>query len=332
MKKKRLETILSQFPQKHVLVLGDFFLDEYLLLDSTLSEPSLETGLDAFQVVERYISPGGAGTVAANLRALGAEVAVLGITGDDGHGLELRRELSRCGADISNLLTVPQCVTPTYTKPILREPDGTSRELNRLDIKNRRAIPADVPCKLAARLWDYVATVDAIVVGDQITEAVGGAVNGKIRASLEEIGRTERRVLVDSRARGNRFRNVMLKLNVAEAMAATGARSLDAAGEQLWRQTGKPAFITLGADGIRIFTATGATSVAGVPVPPPTDPVGAGDSTMAGIALALCCGASPAEAAEIGNYAAAITVQKIGCTGTASVPEIRQIFAATPKK
>ena len=65
----RLQDLLNHFPGITVLIVGDFFLDKYLDIDPRLSEPSLETGLEAYQVtsVRRY--PGAAGTVANNLRA-----------------------------------------------------------------------------------------------------------------------------------------------------------------------------------------------------------------------------------------------------------------------
>jgi len=56
----------------------------------------------------------------------------------------------------------------------------------------------------------------------------------------------------------------------------------------------------------------------------PIDPVGAGDSTSAGIACALAAGASLEEAAAFGNLVASITVQQIGTTGTATPEQVRQ--------
>jgi sugar/nucleoside kinase (ribokinase family) len=62
--------------------------------------------------------------------------------------------------------------------------------------------------------------------------------------------------------------------------------------------------------------------VRGVRVPEPTDPTGAGDSATAGAVLALCAGASPAEAALVANLVASITVQQLGTTGTARPEEL----------
>src|SRR5207237_217357 len=68
---ERLEQILDRIPGLTVAVLGDLFLDRYLDLDASLTEPSLETGLDAYQVVQVRAQPGAAGTVLNNLAALG---------------------------------------------------------------------------------------------------------------------------------------------------------------------------------------------------------------------------------------------------------------------
>ena len=51
-----LRRLLGRFPELTVLVVGDFFLDKYLDIEPKLSERSLETGLEAYQVagVRRY--------------------------------------------------------------------------------------------------------------------------------------------------------------------------------------------------------------------------------------------------------------------------------------
>ena len=49
----RLREIMDRFSDLSILVVGDFFLDEYLITDPSLTETSIETGLDAYQVVDR---------------------------------------------------------------------------------------------------------------------------------------------------------------------------------------------------------------------------------------------------------------------------------------
>ena len=140
-----IEQVLTRAAGLTVGVLGDLFLDRYLDLDAALTEPSIETGLDAYQVVRVRSYPGAAGTVLNNLVALGVgRVVPVALIGDDGEGYELRQALAALPAvDARSVLTAPDRRTPTYTKPMLSETGRPPRELNRLDIKNRSRLPAD---------------------------------------------------------------------------------------------------------------------------------------------------------------------------------------------
>jgi bifunctional ADP-heptose synthase (sugar kinase/adenylyltransferase) len=76
----------------------------------------------------------------------------------------------------------------------------------------------------------------------------------------------------------------------------------------------------LACDGVSVY------EVPAVALSGKIDPVGAGDTTVAAIACSLAAGASVLEAAEVGNLAAAVTVQKLRQTGTASPEEIIAVF------
>src|SRR5437762_11091086 len=111
-----LEHILTAIPQRTIGVLGDLFLDRYLDLDPALTEPSIETGLDAYQVVRVRSSPGAAGTVLNNLVALGVgHVCAIAVIGDDGEGYELGQALAQLhGVEARWVHRDPSRRTPTY--------------------------------------------------------------------------------------------------------------------------------------------------------------------------------------------------------------------------
>src|SRR5256886_10722281 len=99
-----LRQILERIPALTVGVLGDLFLDRYLDIDATLTEPSIETGLDAYQVVRVRNCPGAAGTVVSNLAALGVkDVIPISVVGDDGEWYELSLALDDMGASVTPL-------------------------------------------------------------------------------------------------------------------------------------------------------------------------------------------------------------------------------------
>lgn len=334
----RLASILSRFPDVTILVVGDYFLDKYLVIEHALGETSLETGLEAHQVVQVRCSPGAAGTVTSNLRAMEIQVVALSVFGDDGEGYELKRALQATGVDINAVIERRDRFTPTYTKPMLREPDGSAHELNRLDIKNRALLPAGVEDEVISRLRQIVPRVQGVIVADQVQERNCGVVTDRVRAEIARLARAHPATVIaaDSREHVGLFRDVIVKPNAREATralypdrdAALDRDGVEACGAELYRRNGKPVFLTMGADGIVVFHAGGREHVAACPVRGPIDIVGAGDATMSGIAAALCSGADPAEAAWVGNLASAVTIRQIGTTGAASRRQIAECFAA----
>ena len=197
----RLTTLLSRFPALTVLVVGDFFLDKYLIIEHALGEISLETGLEAHQVVGVRCQPGAAGTVTNNLRAMGVNVLAAGIVGDDGEGFELLRALDMTGVNVDALVIRSDRFTPTYTKPMLREPDGSAYELNRLDIKNRTPLAADAEDQLITHLRGLLPRVHGVIIADQVQEADCGVITERVREELSALAQAYPTVafLADSR-------------------------------------------------------------------------------------------------------------------------------------
>jgi sugar/nucleoside kinase (ribokinase family) len=90
-------------------------------------------------------------------------------------------------------------------------------------------------------------------------------------------------------------------------------------------RTGKPVFVTRGAEGIVLHDGRSCTIVPPVHLSGPVDTVGAGDAALSGIASALAAGATLGEAAEMGNFAGAVTAKKLKETGTATPGEILEL-------
>jgi rfaE bifunctional protein kinase chain/domain len=323
-----LERVLSRLPGLTVAVVGDLFLDRYLDCDAALTELSLETGLPAYQVVGVRSYPGAAGTVINNLVALGVgRVLPVAVIGDDGEGHELRRALQQLPAVLNGRVLVDgDRRTPTYTKPMLSEPGRPPRELSRLDIKNRTPLSAALEEAVIKHLDGAWSLADAVIVLDQVSEPDCGVITARVRQRLADLGaaRPGKFVLADSRERIGLFRNVCVKPNVRECRAAVGGDEETTAARELSRRTGRPVFCTLGERGMWLAEPPWATLLPGYRVAGPVDPVGAGDSTSAGIACAVAAGAPLEQAGAFGNLVASITVQQIGTTGTASPEQVRR--------
>lgn len=305
--------ILEKLRALRVLVVGDICLDRWCTYDPAEALPSAETGIPRVAVTRVEVTPGAGGTIANNLAALGVgQISVVGVVGRDGFGWELREALAARGIDGSRLVEAPGVQTFTYTKVINGETGEEDRP--RLDFIVNRPLAADVEQALIAQLggeWD------AVIVSDQAETNAGGVVTPAVRAAVQG-----KLVWVDSRARAEHFRGVILKPNEREAEEAC----LRAFGEvdfaRLRELTAAPLLlVTHGGRGARLLTAEGDTWVATRPVEKPVDICGAGDSFTAGAVCALAVTGDRVRAAEFGNQVAAITIMKKG-TGTASPEEL----------
>ena len=141
--------------------------------------------------------------------------------------------------------------------------------------------------------------------------------------------------MLDSRHYGHKFRNIYRKTNDLEAAQLNNIdvkvddiltlADVKKYAENLYEQFNKPVFLTRGSRGIITIDSDGYHEVPGIQLLKKLDIVGAGDTVTSALALCLGAGLMPAEAAEFANFAAAVTVQKLFQTGTASGREIIEV-------
>ena len=300
-------------------------------MDPDGSEISVETGLPAEAVAKHAYSPGGAGNIVANLAALKpASIKTVGVIGNDIHGRELTSQLKALGADTGSLIIQDgDFDTYTYTKRIVGD-----KEDPRIDfgLKNRRSRETDA--ELLKHLSNVLENFDALIFNQQVR----GSITNK--DFIEEANQLFHRfkdkiVVLDSRHYNAGFKNVYRKTNEIEIAALNGLDvnpqnfisipDLKKYGTRVYEQYKKPVFITCGARGMISIDASGIREIPGIRLLNKLDTVGAGDTTISALTLCLAAGIPPAESAVFANFAAAVTVQKLFTTGTASGEEIIEL-------
>ena len=163
---------------------------------------------------------GAAGTIAANLKALGVDkVDIVGFCGDDGEGYELRRAMVKLNLMLEGFFSCPDRFTPTYGKPCYidseTEDPSAIYELERLDIKNRRSMPVPLQKKMMAYIRNHLDIWDGLVIVDQVSTPNCGVLTSRLRRFLidESRRRPDLPFLVDSREHIHLFKHMILKPN-----------------------------------------------------------------------------------------------------------------------
>jgi rfaE bifunctional protein kinase chain/domain len=330
MKQARLEEILSQASAKRIVVIGDLMLDEFVW--GKVGRISPEAPVPVVQVTGESFFPGGAANVARNLREFMDHIAVVGIIGADRGGRQLRTLLAEQKIDTAGIIEDSNFQTIVKTRVI-----AGHQQVVRVDREQVRAPTTEQVAQVIKKLRDLLPKVDAVIFEDY----------GKGFLSMELV----RQICADARAAGKivaadpnprhplEWRNAtVVKPNRAEAFLAAGVPCSDSnyppgqdedlikvGATLLEKWDTEVLLVTLGEQGMMLFQK-GAT-----PHHIPTkaqqvfDVSGAGDTAIALFTLALCCDASPIEAAEIANHGSAVVVGKLG-TATATADELRTSF------
>lgn len=95
-----------------------------------------------------------------------------------------------------------------------------------------------------------------------------------------------------------------------------------ACAKELAKKNNAHVFMTMGGQGCVSVSEEGVSHMTAAKTPDKIDFVGAGDTMLASLSLALAAGASPEGAMAFANLCASITIGKIGMTGTASPKEV----------
>jgi len=331
MNSEKIIEILQKITKVKIAVYGDFCLDAYWIMDPRGSEVSVETGLQAQAVKKHYYTPGGASNIVANLSALKpANIRVIGVIGDDIFGRELTSQLDALGADISSLIIQKENFdTVSFTKKYLED-----QEEPRIDfgVFNKRSKETDKT--IIENLRTALKTCDVLIFNQQVPGSITNEefINEVNKLFLEFNGKI---ILFDSRHYSDKFSNVYRKTNDIEIARLNGidAKSGDVIAlsdikqytKKIYNQSKKPLFITRGSRGILTIDSEGISEVPGIQLLKKLDTVGAGDTIISALALCLAAGIKPSDAARCANFAAAVTVQKLFTTGTASGEEILEI-------
>jgi D-beta-D-heptose 7-phosphate kinase / D-beta-D-heptose 1-phosphate adenosyltransferase len=316
----------DRFADLNIWVIGDLMIDEYVT--GTVERISPEAPVPVVRAQGSETRLGGAANIARQIAILGAHVSVAGVCGEDAAGQQLRELCGSAGIDTRAVLELPGRNTTRKLRVV-----SHSQQLLRLDWEDIRPCAAEVGARLLAALRAG-APPDAIILSDY---AKGVLTPATIAAVL--CGRGSVPLVVDPKHRDfARYRGATtVTPNLHELEAAAGrslavedTAAISAAARALIATAGLESMVvTLGSRGMLVVPADGPEVVVPANRHEVYDVTGAGDTAIAVLALALAAHAPLAQAAQLANAAAGVSVCQVGAVAV-SAASIRDALAARP--
>jgi D-beta-D-heptose 7-phosphate kinase/D-beta-D-heptose 1-phosphate adenosyltransferase len=314
-------SIVASFTGRHVLVLGDAILDEYVLGSSGRISP--EAPVPILKVSASRTVLGGAANTAANIVSLGGRATLLGLVGDDEGGRILRQRCADAGVELASVDNGLRTLRKTRVV-------AQQQQIVRLDYEDVQPAGAAAEAAILRLFEAKLRGCDIVVVSDY---AKGLLSKTLARAVITQAHAAGRQVIIDPRPEHRDFyrgcdyltpnwRESQALLGWAETEPSRGA--VVNVARTVSTEFDTNVVLTLGPHGISFCGKSHAEEFA-----MPTlarevfDVSGAGDTVVAALALALAAGADHPTAVAIANRAASIAVGKFG-TATVTAEEILQ--------
>ncbi len=310
----------------NILVVGDLMIDHYLW--GSCERISPEAPVQVVDIAKETTVLGGAGNVVNNLKALGANVSVSSVMGDDANGEELVNMLHAINVNTQNLIIEPQRKTSKKSRVI-----AVSQQILRYDKESKNDILQKSTQKILVSLEKTISSYDAVILSDY---GKGVLTQELSQGIIKLANKYSVKVLVDPKGKDfTKYRGAyLLTPNKKEAILATeiDIKDKDSLKKALLKLKQEcdldVSLITLSEDGIATYEKE--VKVFPTVAKEVFDVTGAGDTVIASIAFALSIGKKLEETAAFANLAAGVVVGKIG-SATVTIDEIEDYEASLHK-
>lgn len=311
---------IDDFTRVAVLCLGDLMLDRFI--SGTVRRVSPESPVPVLSIGDSRSFPGGAANVARNVASLGGQCTLVGVAGVDVAGDELQRALSEIPGVNARLVWTQERPTTEKVRYVAQ-----GQQLLRTDQELANAVSTTLERELLALIEAHVADHQVMVLSDYAK----GVLTPTVVAGAIALARAHGvPVVVDPKtADFRRYAGAtVVTPNAKEAELATGIDpSEDDAvatrvGQQIVSEAGVDAvLVTRAHRGMTLCERSGTAAHWPASAREVFDVVGAGDTVVATLALAIGAGEPLAAASRLANVAAGIVVGKRG-TATVTPSEL----------
>ncbi len=308
-------------PHPKILVVGDLMIDHYLWGNCDRISP--EAPVQVIDIQKETTTLGGAGNVVNNLIALGAQVDIASVIGEDDPGLLLTAILASVGAGRDLIIKQKERKTSKKSRVI-----ASHQQVIRFDCESKEPISSETESLLTAAIQSVIHKYEVVILSDYAK----GVLTETFCQSVIKLARASgKKVLVDPKGKDYRkYKGAFLITpNRKEASLAT---NINVSNDNGLREAGfylrnnlelNYAVVTLSEDGIALF----GEEMTKIPTKAKDvyDVTGAGDTVLASLGFALANDNPILESCKFANYAAAVVVGKVG-SATATLEEIQEYY------
>jgi D-beta-D-heptose 7-phosphate kinase / D-beta-D-heptose 1-phosphate adenosyltransferase len=316
------EEALKRVAGQTVLCVGDIMLDDFVYGDVTRISPEAPTPV--LRVRHNVVEIGGAGNVARNIAALGAQCVFVGLIGDDDAGRRVSAALPKFGTIVSRLVVDK---TRQTTRKVRYVSEHHSTHLMRADWETAEPANAEAEAAILAHAEAAMPDVGAVVLSDYAKGTLTARVVRGIIDAARSLGKP---VIVDPKGHDYRaYRGAsLITPNVKELAAAvhrpvaTEADIATAAAELAHMVETDAVLVTRSEEGMSLHVEGQPPIHVPAYAVKVRDVSGAGDTVAAVMAVLLAMKTPYEFAMRAANAAAAVAVGKRG-TSTVSLTELR---------
>lgn len=313
-----LKTILDNFKNITIGVVGDLMLDDYII--GIVERISPEAPVPVVTVKEERFSLGGAANVVNNLNALEAKTVCFGVIGSDTNGDRLLKAFDEKNIDTKAIIRTNEL--PTIVKKRVL---AGNQQLLRIDWEDASPISKTLEDALLEKFKANIDKLDAVILSDYDK----GVLTPRVAKEIVKLCREKNIIVnVDPKPKNamNYYGATSMTPNKKEAMECMGIKTKDfeALGKALKEKLNlNNLLLTRSEEGMSLFM----DRVVNIPTfaQEVYDVTGAGDTVISVYTLAGASGVSWHEAAKIANTAAGVVVGKVG-TSTATKDEILEFY------
>lgn len=302
---------MTNFSGCKILIIGDIMLDRYVYGDVTRISPEAPT--QVLDIGGTVSSIGAAANCAKNITALGAEVTLISVIGDDDAGREITKQVGAETGITPYLLTEKDRRSTVKTRYV-----SGHYQLLRADWEYDADIEALMEDRIICLVKSEIASHDVVILSDYDK----GVLTARVVSEI--IKMSDKPVIVDpKKADWTIYAGAtVLTPNLNEWFIASG-RDFDAS--LVWEKAVDcnigNILVTRSRDGVSLVCRDGESVSIPAEAKMVMDVTGAGDTVVAVLALGMASGMTLLDSAKLANKAGGIVVGKLR-TATVTIDEL----------